>query len=119
MGTIRINDLKLRAIIGTHSWERVNRQDVVANITIEYDASNACKSDVLKDALDYQTLTAKVIKMVERSDYLLLEKLTAKVMDLVMTDKRVQSAYVRLDKPHAIPEARCVSFELSAQRVNS
>ena len=112
MAIIRINDLRLRAIIGTHPWERKNKQDLVLNLVIGYDASKASKSDRLKDALDYEAITAKVTKAIERSHYYLLEKLTAKVLDVVLADPKVISASVRVDKPHAIGEARSVSFEI-------
>ena len=116
MATIRINDLKVRALIGAYSWEKVNKQELIINITIEYDASKACLSDKLKDALNYESVATKAIKTAERSRYALLEKLTSKLLAGVMSDRRVQAAYVRVDKPQAIPEARCVSFELSAER---
>src|SRR5438105_2989824 len=111
MAIIRINDLKARTIIGTHSWERANKQDVLINIVIEYDASKASKSGSLKDALDYEAVAAKVVKMVERSRYLLLEKLTAQLLKGIMADQRVKHASVRLEKPHAIAQAKSVSFE--------
>ena len=78
MAIIRINDLKVRTIIGAHPWERVNKQELVINITIEYDASKACHSDKLKDALNYESVAAKAIKIAERSRYTLLEKLAGK-----------------------------------------
>ena len=116
MAVITINDLKVRALIGAYSWEWVNKQELVINITIEYDASKACRSDKLKDALNYESVAAKVIKTVERSRYSLLEKLVDKLLAGIMSDLRVLSAHVRVDKPHALPEAKYVSFELSAER---
>ncbi|MDO8675498.1 MAG: dihydroneopterin aldolase [Candidatus Omnitrophota bacterium] len=114
MATIRINDLRLRAFIGTHPWERRNKQDLILNLAICYDASKASKSDRLKDALDYEALTERVGRTVQRSRHYLLEKLAAKVLDVVLAaDPRVSGAWVRLDKPHAIGEARSVSFELA------
>jgi len=116
MAVIRINDLKVRTIIGVHSWERVNKQDLSLHITIKYDASKACASGSLKDALNYEAVAAKVIKIAERSRDALLEKLAGRILKSVMSNRRVQAAYVRVDKPHALPQAGCVSFELSAQR---
>ena len=115
MAIIRINDLKVRALIGAYSWERVNKQELIINMTLEYDASKACLSDKLKDALNYESVAAKAIKTAERSKYTLLEKLAAKLLAGVMSDKRVKTAYVRIDKPHALPQARCVSFELTGE----
>ena len=116
MAVIRINDLKVRTIIGAHPWERVNKQDLIIHITIEYDASKACSSDNLKDALNYEAVATKAIKTANSSRYALLEKLAARIIKGVMSDRRVQAAFVRVDKPHALPQAGCVSFELSAQR---
>ena len=116
MSVIRINDLKVRSLIGAYSWEKVNKQELVINITIEYDASKACLSDKLKDALDYESVATKAIKTVERSRYTLLETLTSKLLADIMSDRRVQAAFVRVDKTHALPHARGVSFELSAER---
>jgi len=116
MAVIRINDLKVRALIGAYSWERVNKQELVLNITIEYDASKACRSDKLKDALNYESVATKAIKTTERSRFTLLEKLTSKLLTGIMSDSRVQAAHVRVDKPQALAQARCVSFELSAER---
>ena len=114
MATIRINDLRLRALIGTHPWERKNKQDLILNLAICYDASKASKSDRLKDALDYEALVDRVTRAVQRSRYYLLEKLAAKVLDVVLTtDPMVSGAWVRLDKSHAIGKAHSVSFELS------
>jgi D-erythro-7,8-dihydroneopterin triphosphate epimerase len=116
MAIIRINDLKVRILIGAYPWEKVNKQELVINITMEYDASKACLSDKLKDALNYDSVAAKVIKIAERSHHTLLEKLASKLLAGIMSDRRVLAAHVRVDKPQALPQARCVSFELSAER---
>ena len=116
MAIIRINDLKVRTLIGANSWEKANKQEVVIHITIQYDASKACLSDKLIDALNYESVASKAIKTAERSHYSLLEKLTSKLLAGVMSDQRVEKAYVRVDKALALPQARCVSFELSAER---
>ena len=117
MAVIRIVDLKVRAIIGAHPWEKINKQELVLNISVEYDAAKASQSDSLKDALNYEALAQKVIKLVERSQYALLEKLIAKVKGLLMADKRIDRIFIRIDKPQAIAQARCVSLELWASRI--
>jgi len=116
MSVIRINDLKVRALIGANSWERVNRQELIINITIEYDAAKACRSDRLNDALNYESVAAKAIKTVERSRYTLLEKLASKLLAGIMSDRRVRAAHVRVDKPQALAQARCVSCSVGETR---
>jgi len=116
MALIRINDLKVRVLIGAHSWEKVNKQELIINITIEYDASKACVSDKLKDALNYDSVAAKAVKIAERSHHTLIEKLSSKLLAGIMSDRRVLAAHVRVEKPQALAQARSVSFELSAER---
>jgi dihydroneopterin aldolase len=61
-------------------------------------------------------VSVKVIKTVERSRYTLLEKLASKLLAGIMSDRRVQAAHVRVEKPQAVAQARSVAFELSAER---
>ena len=113
---IQISDLKLRTIIGTNDWERTTRQEIVINIELEHNAAKAIANDDLKETVDYRSLTKRIIKEVEGSHFLLLEKLTDFVLKIVMENPRVKNATVRIEKPHALRFARTVSVELNAKR---
>lgn len=52
---------------------------------------------------------------IEKSKGYLLEKLAARILKEIMADSRVRQATVRLDKPHAIGEAKGVSVEMSEE----
>ena len=116
MAIIRIKNLSLRTIIGINDWEREHKQDVVINITMDFDAQKACASDNIKDTLDYKTITKQIITEVESSSYLLLEKLTDAILKLVMKNPKVNEATIRVDKPFALRFADSVSIELSKKR---
>jgi len=116
MAIIRITDLTLKTIIGTNDWERKVKQKVVINIDIELDVSKAAKSDKIQDTLDYKALTKKIIKRVEASKYYLLEKLSSEVLKIVMEDRRVKAASVRVDKPLALRFTKSVSIEVKDKR---
>ena len=109
MSTIKIKNLKLRAIIGTNSWERDTKQDIIINIVIDYDAAKAARTDRLEDTVDYKTIKKNIIKEVESSKYFLLEKLTAKVLNIIMENKKVKAASVEIDKPQALRFSDSVS----------
>jgi len=116
MAKIRITNLRLRTIIGTHEWEREVQQDVVVNITLDYDASKAIASDDLRKTIDYKALTKQIIKEVEASQFFLLEKLSGRILDIVTAHPAVLEAVVRVDKPQALRFADSVSVELSWSR---
>ncbi|HMD69633.1 MAG TPA: dihydroneopterin aldolase [Chitinivibrionales bacterium] len=113
---LSIVDLLLRTVIGDNEWERDVKQDVVINLSFEFDASKAVESDSIADTVNYKALKRKIIAEVEGSRYRLLEKLAAKVLEIVMEDQRVTSATVRVDKPQALRYAKSVAVEMSERR---
>ena len=98
---IHIQDLRLRTYIGINDDEKKNQQDVVINIRIHYHAEKAVSFNVIDEALNYRTITKKVIKHVESNRFLLLERMTDEVLSLVMEHPQVMWADVVIDKPHA------------------
>ena len=116
MATIEITNLRLRTIIGINDWERVNKQDIVINITIDYDASQSAVTDRIEDTLDYKALTKKIIHLVENTQFFLLEKLTRSVLDIVLAAPLVLHARVRIEKPLALRFADSVSVELKESK---
>ena len=114
--TIRITDLLLRAIIGNNEWERSSPQDVIINIELGYDASEAIASDAMEDTVDYKKLKRRIIDEVEQSHFKLLESLTNRVLSIAMEEPRTLSAVVRIEKPGALRYAKTVSVEMSEKR---
>jgi D-erythro-7,8-dihydroneopterin triphosphate epimerase len=96
--------------------ERTNRQDVIINAEIEIDLSESVYSDQQDGIYDYKDITKAIIAFVEESKFLLLEKLTYEVLQLILRDKRVIKAKVEIDKPQALRYAESVSVELEAHR---
>lgn len=112
----RITNLRLNAIIGCNEWERYQKQEIVVNITMEFNAKDAVESDELADTLDYRKVKKTVVASVEKSSFNLLEKLASHILDIVMKQPRVERATVCVDKPGALRFADSVSITLSAER---
>lgn len=113
---IRIKNLRLRTIIGIEGWERRKKQDVVLNIRVEFNGSQAAATDRIDDSVDYKKITKKIIRLVEDSEFFLLEKLVSCVADAILNDERVQRVWVEIDKPHALRFADSVSMEVTVER---
>ncbi|MCG6656410.1 dihydroneopterin triphosphate 2'-epimerase [Halomonas campisalis] len=116
LATIRIKNLRLRTHIGIKEEEINNRQDVVINAVIRYRADKAVAFNHIEQALNYRTITKQVIAHVEDHRFLLLERMTREVLDLIMAHEQVLTAQVEIDKPHALRFADSVSVTLSASR---
>ncbi|MCL7940843.1 dihydroneopterin triphosphate 2'-epimerase [Halomonas sp. ATCH28] len=116
LATIRIKNLRLRTHIGIKDDEIKNRQDVVINVVIRYRADRAVEFNHIEQALNYRTITKQVIALVEDHRFLLLERMTREVLDLIMSHDQVLTAQVEIDKPHALRFADSVSITLSDSR---
>ncbi len=99
---IHIRDLLLRGIVGINDEERRNRQDILINITLDADTRPAGRSDAIEDAVNYRTITKRVIRMVEASRFYLVERLAAEIAAISMADPRVEAARKRLRSRRAL-----------------
>lgn len=99
---IEISKLKLRAIIGINDWEREKLQDIIISIKFRYNANEAIKNDSVEKAINYRTITKKVIKLVDNSNFFLVETLADKILQLVCSFEGVKNAHVVLEKPNSL-----------------
>lgn len=116
LDTIHIRDLLLRCVLGVNSDERVQRQDVIVNITLKADLRAACASDRIEDTVDYKSLKKRVMAMVEDSSYFLVERLAERIAEVCLEDPRVATVDVVVDKPGALRFARSVAVGISRNR---
>lgn len=105
---IEIHDLLLRCIVGINPEERVKKQDVIINLTLYADLRKAGASDDIVDAINYKTLTKRVIDHVEESEYFLVEKLAHSIAQIAVQEFGVERAIVSLEKPGALRFPRSV-----------
>lgn len=110
--TISIRNLRLRTFIGFNPEETKKMQDVVINIEIRYRLDDAALADQVDGALNYKTITKRVIEHVENGRFLLLEKLVADVLEICSQAPEIEFSRVTIDKPHALRFADSVSLTL-------
>lgn len=102
MTRLEIKKLRLRTVIGANSSERDVLQDVVISISFKYDAEKAEQSDDVEDVFNYKSLTKKIIKEVEASQFMLLESLVNHIYKMVKESNRLKDVRVIVEKPNAL-----------------
>ena len=120
MTVIRVKELSLRTFIGFKPHEKKYKQDVIINLEVEVDTSMVETNDDYETEgfYDYRNMSKTVTKLVEESRYDLLEALTRRVLDEIMSDPLVRRARVEIEKPHALRYSRTVSVEMSAEKID-
>jgi len=119
MTTISIKNLKVKAIIGTNSYEREEKQDIIINIDFCYDDSLASESDNLTDAVNYKEIEDKIKALCESSKFYLIEKLSSALIDLIMENTEILETTVIIEKPDALDYSDSVSVTKTKKRAIS
>jgi len=118
MDKIIIKDLLLRGIIGINPEERVKRQDICINMVLYADIRKAAESDAIEDAVNYKSITKRVIDHVENASDFLVEKLVTDIARIILTEFPVEKVQVRVEKPGALRFAQSVGIEIERTRAD-
>lgn len=113
---IFIDDLRVRAILGIFDHERDRRQELRLNLVIATDVRPAAATDDIADAVDYKTVTKRILDYVENSEFFLVETLVEKLAALIIDEFGVAAVRIRVDKPGALRYARSVGIAITRTR---
>jgi len=108
MGIVFLRDLRVDTVIGIFEWERNTRQVVAIDLEMATDVARAAATDSIDDALDYKTISKRLIEFVGSSSFQLVETLAEEIARIVREEFAVPWVRVSLSKPGAIRGARDV-----------
>jgi dihydroneopterin aldolase/D-erythro-7,8-dihydroneopterin triphosphate epimerase len=109
---ILIKDLLLRCIVGINESERREKQDVLINVAIWANLTEAAETDDVSKTVDYKGITKDIVKLVENSEFFLVETLAESVANVCLQHERVEKVRVTIEKPGALRFARSVGVEI-------
>lgn len=112
MDIIYLHGLKVDCIIGIWEWERRTTQTLTIHLDMAVDIQRAAASDAIQDTLDYKSVSRSVVSFVGASQFQLVETLTEKIAELILTEFQVPWVRVKLNKKGAIRGATDVGVIL-------
>ncbi|MDT8306034.1 MAG: dihydroneopterin aldolase [Anaerolineae bacterium] len=117
MDRIFIKDLLVRGILGINPEEREKLQDILINVALYADISRAAETDAIDDAVNYKSISKRIIDHVEASSDFLVEKLVTDLARIILCEnENVARVQVRVEKPGALRFARSVGIEIDRTR---
>ena len=114
---ILIKDLSVSGIIGINPDERTTQQEILVNAVLLVDTRSAAVSDDIDDAVNYRTITKQMIAHIEAGKPMLVERLVQELADICLTDNRVKTVTISVEKPGALRHARSVGIRITRSRV--
>lgn len=118
MDKIIIKNLLMRGILGLNPEERVNKQDILVNVTMWHDITAAGLADDVGQSLNYKSVSKAVIERVENGNDLTVEKLVLDLARMICHDFGAARVRVRVEKPTALRFAESVGIEIERTREN-
>lgn len=109
---IHIRDIKFECIIGINDDERINKQEVVVDVTLFVDLRKVCKSDKIEDTVDYHAIYENILDMGRESQFFMVERLAEEIAGLCLANEQVKKVKVLVEKPAALSCARTVGVEI-------
>jgi FolB domain-containing protein len=116
MDKVIVKELLVRGIVGINPDERVKKQDILISMELLTDVNLAAASDAIEDAINYKSITKRVISHVEEASDFLVEKLVTDIARIVLTEYPVKRARIRVEKPGALRFAKSVGVEIERTR---
>jgi len=99
---VLIEGLEIRTVIGIYDWEREIRQTVRLDLEMAWDISRAAASDDIHDALDYKSVSKRLISFVEGSNFGLIERLAEQCAQILMQEFGISWLRLKMSKPGAV-----------------
>lgn len=116
MDKIFLTALSVECVVGIWEWERRVKQTVIIDVELAADIRKAASTDHIDDTVDYKRVSKRLLAFVGESQFQLVETLTERIAELIITEFGVTWVKVRLNKRGAIRGARDVGIEIERRR---
>ncbi|QOY51282.1 dihydroneopterin aldolase [Candidatus Sulfurimonas baltica] len=97
--TIHVEDLKFQCIIGILDFERIKKQDVIVNLTINYNYENGF--------INYADIVQIVKENMTKSEFFLIEDaLNSLNLKLIKEYNSINNIKIKITKPSILPDCK-------------
>lgn len=117
MAKIFIDNLIVFGILGIHPHEQRKKQLIRVSVEVEADISEASKNDDVEKTIDYSALSEEIIKFIDKSNYGTIEALIEALAERILKNFNIESVWLRIEKPNAVPQADSVGVEIGRAHV--
>ncbi|TDI61971.1 MAG: dihydroneopterin aldolase [Alphaproteobacteria bacterium] len=107
-----IRDYVTEAYIGAYSHETEGKQKIRLNIDMSVTETQEGHSDELANVVCYDQVISGIRKLLNAGHINLVETLAERIADLVLQDRRISSARVRVEKLEAVDDVASVGVEI-------
>lgn len=116
MDVIFINNLQVSGILGIHAHEQRTSQLIRISVRASTNIQKAAMDDDIQQTVNYSTLAKKITQFVESSHFYTIEALIEALAIEILTVEGIETLWLRIEKPDAVPIADSVGVEIRRVR---
>jgi dihydroneopterin aldolase len=116
MDTIFIRDFRLNILIGIHEWEKRVPQTIQFNIDIAIPAKEGPRTDRIAETIDYSKVVSRIEESLRTQHFLLLERLSEHVAQLILSEFRAPWVKVSVNKIGALRNVKQLGVTIERGR---
>jgi dihydroneopterin aldolase len=114
---ILISDLTLLMSIGIHDFEKIKKQEVKFNISIDVSPSLFPIKDSLNSIVNYETVIKIITKLTKNKHYDLLETLAEDIFHELFKNINIQKIKLKIEKTQIIKNTSSVGIEITKKKL--
>ncbi|EIK98717.1 dihydroneopterin aldolase [Pseudomonas sp. M47T1] len=112
MDRVFIEGLEVDTVIGAYDWERGIRQCLRLDLSFAWDNRPAAADDDLTLALDYASVSTRILAFAQDSQFQLVETFAERLAQVLMAEFNIPWLHLKLTKPGAVAAAKGVGVEI-------
>jgi 7,8-dihydroneopterin aldolase/epimerase/oxygenase len=116
MDKVFIKNLQVLGILGIHAHEQRTPQLIRISAAATTDIKAAAQADDIRQTVNYSTLAKRITAFIDANPCLTIEALIEALAAEILTDERIQTIWLRIEKPNAVPTAETVGVEINRSR---
>lgn len=116
MDCIFIKQLTMSTTIGVYDWEKEIKQQLLIDLEMFGDFSQAGASDILDDTIDYAEVSSRITSFVEQNSFELIEKVAEAVAQIILSEFKPAKVHIKLQKPGAVANAQTVGIAITRSK---
>ncbi|MDC0628383.1 dihydroneopterin aldolase [Pelagibacteraceae bacterium] len=114
---VLINDLILLMSIGIHDFEKIEKQEVKFNITIDINPLLSPIKNKLNSIVNYETVVKDVTRLTKNKHYELLETLAEDIFFILFKNNNIKQIILKIEKTQIIKNTSSVGIKITKKRL--
>jgi 7,8-dihydroneopterin aldolase/epimerase/oxygenase len=114
---VLITDLILQMSIGIHDFEKIKKQEVKFNISIDVNPLLTPVENKLKSIVNYETVIKEITILAKNKHYELLETLAEDIFFELFKNTNIQKIKLKIEKTQIIKNTSSVGIEITKKKL--